>query len=45
VAAVPVGPSVPQEVAPLDFRKGRWRSLTAMSLSFTGDNQENGLRR
>jgi hypothetical protein len=45
MTTVPVGPSVPLEVAPVDFRKGRERSLTATSLSFSGDNRESGLRR
>src|SRR3712207_549107 len=39
----PVGPAVSQEVAPIDVRKGRWGSLTAMEFSFVVDNTESGL--
>jgi MFS family permease len=42
-AANPVGPAVPQEIAPTTIRKGRWSSLTAMAFSFVVDNTEGGL--
>ncbi|MEN9937303.1 MAG: hypothetical protein RLZZ387_3882, partial [Chloroflexota bacterium] len=31
------------QTTPVDSRKGRWRSLTAMAFAFVSDNTESGL--